>query len=100
MTDGGRAAWDALLDRFERELDATDLDADSPAGADPAGEWTPPAEPLPAELAERAQRVLERQRERMHQTRRELDDVREQLSALRRVPSARTDAPAYLDIDG
>jgi hypothetical protein len=91
MTVAAHAAWEALLDRFERDLD------DPASAAEP---WTPPAEPLPPALAERAGRVLERQRARMRETRAELDDVREQLTALRRVPSPRTDAPAYLDIDG
>lgn len=84
-------AWVALLDGFERELD-------EPAGG--LSPWTPPATPLPAELADRARRVLERQHEQMTRTRSELDETRDHLEALRRVPAARTDAPAYLDMNG
>lgn len=85
------AAWVALLDRFERDLDdATDI----------LEQWTAPAAPLPIELADRARRLLRLQQERIARTRAELDDVRGQLDALRRVPAARPDVPAYLDIDG
>lgn len=88
MTD---EAWTALLDRFERDLDGA---------SEILEQWTAPAAPLPAELAERARRLLRLQQERIARTRAELDDVRGQLEALRRVPAARPDVPAYLDVDG
>lgn len=82
-------AWTALLDRFER-----DLTVDEPAS------WTPPSEPLPAALAERARRIAAAQDERMLRLSTDLERTREHLDALRLVPAARTDAPAYLDVDG
>lgn len=90
MTDAATAEWTALLDRFERDLD----------GTEPVlGPWQLPTAPLPAELAVRAEDVLRRQQERMRRIRDELDGVQEQLTALRQVPAARTDAPVYLDVD-
>jgi hypothetical protein len=81
MTD---SEWTALLDGFERDLDGS---------SDVLESWFPPVKPLPAELADRARGVLRRQDE--------LDEVRQQLDALRRVPAARrADAPAYLDVNG
>lgn len=82
--------WTALLDRFER-----DLAADEPTAA-----WTPPAEPLPPSLAGRARRIAVAQDERMLRLGADLERTREHLDALRRVPAVRTDAPAYLDVDG
>jgi hypothetical protein len=89
MTD---SEWTALLDGFERDLDGS---------SDVLESWVPPVKPLPAELADRARGVLRRQEERIARTRDELDEVRQQLDALRRVPAARrADAPAYLDVNG
>lgn len=88
MTD---SEWTALLDRFEHDLDGA---------SEILEQWTAPAAPLPAELADRARRLLRLQQERIARTRAELDDVRGQLDALRRVPAVRPDVPAYLDVDG
>jgi len=84
-------AWDALLDRLERELDAQ-LDAVAP--------WHPPAEPMPEELADRARAVLLRQQDRIAAIREQQDAIAHQLIALRRVPDAAQDAPAFLDVAG
>ena len=84
-------AWAALLDRFERDLD------DATAEFTP---WSPPTTPLPVALTERAGALLRRQHEQIARTREQLDDVRDHLDALSRVPATRTDAPAYLDVDG
>ena len=96
--DAGVAAepgtWAALLDRFERDLDAAALDAHE------AGPWHPPGEALPPELAERAREVLRRQQERIAGIRLEQDAIAHQLVALRRVPDAGDDVPAYLDVAG
>ncbi|MFB7894207.1 hypothetical protein ACFC1I_18545 [Microbacterium sp. NPDC056044] len=89
MTDAATQAWTSLLDAFEQDL------------AQPEPEfapWQPPAEPLPAALAGRAEDVLRRQQERIRRTREELDAVAEQLGALRQVPPPRPDAPVYLDV--
>ncbi|WP_194420315.1 hypothetical protein [Microbacterium abyssi] len=84
-------AWVALLAGIESDLD------------DPAptvSTWTKPGTSLPTALADRAHGLHRRQQERMQQMRDELDDIRHQLEALRRVPAGREDAPAYLDVDG
>lgn len=88
MTD---SEWTALLDRFERDLDSA---------SEMLEPWTAPKAPLPAELADRARRLLRLQQERIARTTTELDDVKQQLDALRRVPAGRPDAPAYLDVNG
>lgn len=92
--DTSTCAWTALLDRFERDLDAAALDAHG------AGAWHPPTAPLPAELAERARSVLRRQQERVAAIRLEQDAIAHQLVTLRRVPDAGADVPAYLDVAG
>lgn len=85
-----RAAWDALLDLFERELD----------GSPDTAAWHPPADPLPAELAERAREVLRRQQEHIAAVRAEQDAIAHQLVALRRVPDTSADVPSFLDVAG
>lgn len=83
-------SWVELLDRFECELD----------GAQDAPAWHPPAEPLPAELADRAREVLRRQQARIAAIRAEQDSIAHQLVALRRVPDTAADVPAFLDVAG
>lgn len=93
--------WTALLDRLEE--DAERILAAAPGTADAVDilPWTPPSTPLPPDLAERARLVVELQRAAMERTRAGLDDLRQHLGAVRRVPSARQeDAPAYLDVNG
>ncbi|MDT0156376.1 hypothetical protein Q9R19_01935 [Microbacterium sp. ARD32] len=82
--------WEELLDRFERDLDSS---------REPAS-WHPPAEPLPAELADRAREVLRRQQEHIAVVRAEQDAIAHQLVALRRVPDTSADVPAFLDVAG
>ncbi len=84
-----REAWEALLDRFERDLDADE----------PSGDWTPPASPLPEDLAPRARDIVARQQERMLRLRDDLDAVSRQQAALERVPREEP-RPAFLDIAG
>ena len=82
--------WEALLDRFDAEL----------AGSHVSGEgWEPPADPLPAELAARAQDIVARQRAAMQQLRDQLTQVQQQRSALDRIPREQA-RPAYLDLAG
>ncbi|WAA67052.1 hypothetical protein [Microbacterium oxydans] len=93
--------WTALLDRLEE--DAERILAAAPGSADAADilPWTPPSTPLPPDLAERARLVVELQRAAMERTRTDLDDLRQHLVAVRRVPGPRQpDAPAYLDVNG
>lgn len=85
-----RAAWEALLDRFETDLD--DVKDTAP--------WHPPGEPMPADLADRARDLLRRQQERIAAIRFDQDAIAHQLVALRQVPDAAADAPAYLDVAG
>jgi hypothetical protein len=87
------SAWGSLLDVFEQDLQR---DPDRSAGSG----WEGPAEPLPAELADRARDLLARQRHRIAQLRAELDVVSEHLDALRRIPEPSSDAPAFLDVAG
>ncbi|WP_336645809.1 hypothetical protein [Microbacterium sp. USHLN186] len=85
------AAWTSLFDRFEREL----------AGIDEGdASWHPPAEPMPEEFADRARTLLLRQQERIAEIRGQQDAIAHQLVALRRVPDAASDSPAYLDVAG
>ncbi|MDQ4213192.1 hypothetical protein [Microbacterium capsulatum] len=90
------AAWLAVLDRFERALDA----ADAEAGADVEPAFEPPPGPPPAELVERARAVLARQRLTIDALVVSRAATARELAALRRVPSAPADTPAYLDVEG
>jgi len=84
-----RAAWTALLDRFE-----SDLDVDGSFAP-----WRPLDEPMPADLEDRARALLLRQQERIAETRAQQHAVAHQLVALRRVP-APDDVPVYVDVAG
>ncbi|QAY60080.1 hypothetical protein ET475_08820 [Microbacterium protaetiae] len=84
MTDD---VWAVLLDRFEADLRRNAIPQS----------WTPPSIPLSAAHAERARELLQRQRQRRDQLQGELNVVREQLRALRRVPPVHTDSPILLD---
>jgi hypothetical protein len=98
---GNPDEWTALLDRLE--LDADRILAAAPGTADTAviEPWTPPSTPLPVHLADRARRVVERQRLAMERARTDLDDLRQHLGAVDRIPGTRRpDAPAFLDVDG
>ncbi len=81
--------WEALLDRFERDL----------ADDAPTAPWERPASDLPPALEQRARRVLESQRRRIATLAQERDAALAQLTALRRVPSPEG-RPAYVDLDG
>lgn len=88
MPDRAADDWSALLDRFEQDL-----------AAEPRA-WTPPARPLPPELADRAARVLAAQRRRIAELAVRRDETLAQLAALRRVPTGGDDTPVYLDRAG
>lgn len=92
-TDPAIAEWTALLDRFEHDA-ARAVDA---GAVDPT--WHPASTPLPAALAERARHVLALQRAAISAHARERDEVRAQLTAVRRVP-AEAHGAAYVDLDG
>lgn len=91
MTDN-LASWLAVLDTFERALDAADDQLD------PAFE--PPPGPVPEELRERAEAVLARQQMMIRGLTASRANVARELAALRRVPTGSPDAPAYLDVEG
>ncbi|AZH77741.1 MULTISPECIES: hypothetical protein [Microbacterium] len=93
--------WTALLDRLEE--DARRVLAAAPGAAEivDLAPWTPPSTPLPPGMVDRARAVIELQRSAMDRARGDLDDVRQHLGALTRIPGTRSaDAPAYLDVDG
>ncbi|WP_144872744.1 hypothetical protein [Microbacterium sp. 1.5R] len=86
-------AWLAVLDRFERALDAADGELDDASFDAPAG-------PVPEELRERAEAVLARQKLMIDGLAVSRANVARELAALRRVPTTSGDAPAYLDVRG
>lgn len=99
--DEWTAEWADLLDRLE--LDADRILAAAPGTTDTAviGPWTPPSAPLPPALADRARHVIERQRLAMERARTDLEDLRQHLVVVDRIPGIRRpDAPAFLDVDG
>lgn len=90
------AAWSALLDRFEQDLQT--LAATCEGSDDGAiAPWEPPSTPLPAALGDRAARLLARQRQQSEITRGTLIALRGHRDALERIPVSR-DGSAYLDI--
>jgi hypothetical protein len=88
--------WLAVLDRFERALDAADEQLDEQAD-DP---FEPPSGPVPAELRERAAAVLARQQLMIGGLMTSRARVARELAALRRVPTGPDGTPAYLDVEG
>lgn len=86
------AAWNRLLDAFERSLDAPDDPADGPVEEPPG--------PPPPEVVERARLVLERQRASISGLMAARENVARELAAIRRIPSVHPDAPVYLDVEG
>ncbi|GAA4188953.1 hypothetical protein GCM10022219_03950 [Microbacterium oryzae] len=86
------AAWQEILDRFERALDAPADTAPQPLA--------PPPGPPPHELVERARAVLARQQMRMAELTASQAEIGREIAALRRVPSAHASTPAFLDIEG
>lgn len=87
------AAWLRLLDQFESALDAAE-------GQVVPQEFEPPSGPPPDEVRERAEAILARQQLMINSVIASRAKVARQLAALRRVPSAQPDVPAYLDVEG
>ncbi|MCW4385739.1 hypothetical protein OH146_08115 [Salinibacterium sp. SYSU T00001] len=98
ITASTYTAWVDALDALERELDwAEDL---ARARSD---SWMPPVGlgVLPAELVERATRILTAQRDLMRQLEDERREAGRHLAALRSVPSTLSaEASVYLDVAG
>jgi hypothetical protein len=93
--------WADAIAALEAAADSgTAFDATGDAAADPA--WTAPTHlgPLPAELRDRAERLLARQRASLL----DLDDLHREtgrhLAAVRAVPSPREGQSVYLDVSG
>lgn len=86
-------AWLAVLDQFERALDAAD-DQLAPA------EFDRPPGPVPEHLRDRAEAVLARQQLMIGGLVASRANVAREIAALRRVPTAPGGAPAYLDVEG
>ncbi len=87
------AAWLAVLDRFERALEAADVQLEPET-------FDPPTGPIPDELRARAESVLARQQMMISGLAASRAGVAREIAALRRVPTPRQDAPAYLDVEG
>ena len=98
MPDTSFDAWVDALDELERELEWAD---DVVSGR--SAQWTPPQGlgTMPAELVDRASRILDAQRNLMTWLDEERQDAGRHLAALRSVPAV-TDAAAsvYLDVAG
>lgn len=86
-------AWLAVLDQFERALDAAD-DQMVPA------EFDRPPGPVPEHLRERAEAVLARQQLMIGGLVASRANVAREIAALRRVPTTPGGTPAYLDVEG
>lgn len=86
-------AWLAVLEQFERALDAADETMDPQLFDAPSG-------PIPDELRGRAEAVLARQQLMIGGLTASRANVAREIAALRRVPGGRQDAPAYLDVEG
>ncbi len=91
--------WGAILDRFE-----ADLERGAAGATDSWVDWTPPAESLPLTpaSADRARRVLNRQRELLARLRAAQEGIAEELQVLRSSPrpAASLGGAAYLDRTG
>ncbi|WP_341957668.1 hypothetical protein [Microbacterium sp. LWH13-1.2] len=85
--------WLAVLEQFERALDAADETLDPRA-------FEPPSGPIPDELRARAEAVLARQQLMIGGLAASRAHVAREIAALRRVPSGRQDVPIYLDVEG
>ncbi|GAB2743077.1 hypothetical protein [Sinomonas soli] len=114
-TDVQTQAWEAVLAALESDLAAAGQllggplpgahDAGRPAraGLPPAVvRWTAPAAlgPLPEHLAERARALEAAQQDLAARLAEARSNAATHLGALRAVPSARRDAPVYLDVQG
>lgn len=86
-------AWLALLDGFEKALDAAEEQL-------VAHTFEPPPGPPPQELWDRARATLARQQVMIDSLFVSRAHVARELAALRRVPPHGTGAPAYLDVEG
>lgn len=85
--------WLAVLEQFERALDAAD-DTIAPRA------FEPPSGPIPDELRSRAEAVLARQQLMISGLTASRAHVAREIAALRRVPIGRDDIPIYLDVEG
>ena len=93
------AEWSRVLDELEAAVALMDVGG-AEAGGAAARPWRPPAGagPLPAELRERAERLVRAQeavRGRLQARRRAAE---RRLTALRRLPASRGDVAVYLDV--
>lgn len=90
--------WESVLESLEADLEpAQDLEQAA------AGTWTAPQAlgPLPARLAERADRILRAQRQALHALEQAKNDAAKHLAALEAIPSVRSPLQSvYLDVQG
>lgn len=100
-TRRARNAWESVLDRLEEAVETAARTMDDPLAAPRIELWSPPQEPLPAELAARTERLIAAQKALLARMESRRQEAGRQMGALRRVPGVATSAPSlYLDVSG
>lgn len=100
LDDRIRELWEYELDRLELDVLRTERLL---KGLDslPVESWCPPAVPgqMPADLADRAQDLLDRQERAIGTLHTSLSAAQRQLAYTDRVAGGRTSDPVYLDLE-
>lgn len=95
--------WESVLADFEADLRSAQNPDDRDVAAEPREPWCEPQDlgPLPARLAERADRILRAQRQALTALTLAKDDAAKHLAALDAIPSVRPALQSvYLDVEG
>ena len=105
MSEDGawRDAWVSALDELELTLEQTERLLAGDESAEVAARWTPPLieAPLPADILERAQTLLARQRQMIERTAVRMTGQRKTMDLVGRMAQAGGRAPArpvYVDL--
>ena len=100
-TRDARNVWESVLDRLEEAVETAARTMEDPLAAPRIELWSPPREPLPAELAARTERLIEAQKALLERMQNRRQEAGKQMGALRRVPGVATAGPSlYLDVSG
>ncbi|MER2135689.1 MAG: hypothetical protein ABS910_13520 [Arthrobacter sp.] len=100
-THGARETWESVLDRLEEAVETAARAMEDPLAAPRIELWSPPQEPLPAELAARTERLIAAQKVLLNRMESRRQEAGRQMGALRRVPGVGTRGPSlYLDVSG